>query len=133
LFRLSLVTGVGFAALFLVGLFFDPELLLGVLTSHRDLIVLARFYAPWLIPVLIFGALAFMYDGLFLGLTEGRRLRNAMLVSTFVVFVPLAAAAYYRESNGLLWLAMALFMVARTVTLGIASRGLLGPTERVPS
>ena len=82
-------------------------------------------HAAWLIPVLLFGALAFMYDGLFLGLTEGAILRNAMLVSTLLVFVPPALLAASRQSNDLLWFAMAAFMLARTVTLALAARKML--------
>ena len=124
LFRLSLVSGTAVAALFLVSMFAAMDPLFRLLTSHRELIVLAKLHAPWLIPVLVFGALAFMYDGLFLGLTEGRVLRNRMLISTFLVFGPVAALAYRLQNNHLLWFAMALFMLARADTLRLASRQL---------
>ena len=75
-------------------------------------------------PTLLFGSLAYMYDGLFLGLTEGRRLRNAMLVSTLVIFLPVAIAALVRLDNHLLWASMAIFMAARTATLWRASHRL---------
>ncbi len=125
LFRLSLATGLGFALLFLGLLFAVDKQVLGLLTSHADVIAIATDYAWWLVPVLLFGSLAYMYDGLFLGLTEGRRLRNAMLASTFVVFVPACAIAVRLRNNHLLWLAMALFMIARTGTLWAASRDAL--------
>lgn len=123
LFRLSLATGVGFALAFLGGLFLAERSILRVLTSHEDVITASADYSFWLVPVLVFGSLAYMYDGLFLGLTEGRRLRNAMLVCTFGVFVPACAAAVVMENNHALWLSMALFMIARAATLWAASRG----------
>ena len=58
-----------------------PESVIGILTSHPDAIETAVRYLPWLVPVLGIGALAYIYDGLFLGLTAGRSLRNAMLIS----------------------------------------------------
>ena len=64
------------------------------------------------------GAIAYVYDGLFLGLTEGRRLRNSMLASAVVVFLPLAWAARALDSNTLLWGALTAFMAARVATLG---------------
>jgi len=77
--------------------------------------------ASWLVPVLGIGAVAFIYDGLFLGLTAGRGLRNAMLVS-FGVFLPIAIVAVQRQDNHLLWFSLAAFMAARSLTLWRASR-----------
>jgi MATE family multidrug resistance protein len=133
LFRLSLGTGLGFALLFLAGLFAAERPILRLLTSHDDVIATSAAYAWWLAPVLVFGSLAYMYDGLFLGLTEGRRLRNAMLLSTFVVFLPACGAALWLASNHALWAAMALFMLARTATLWVASRGALASPVGKPS
>jgi MATE family multidrug resistance protein len=96
------------------------------LTSHEDVVAASAEYAPWLVPVLLFGSLAYMYDGLFLGLTEGRRLRNAMLLSTIGGFLPLCAAAVWLGNNHLLWAAMAAYMAARTATLWRAERAVLG-------
>ena len=133
LFRLSLVTGlvlsVGFLALLLAG----KRFVLGLLTSHADVVQASSDYLPWLVPVLLFGSLAYMYDGLFLGLTEGRRLRNAMLISTFLVFVPLCWTALWMGSNHGLWASMALFMLARTLTLWAASRDVLASAGGNPS
>ena len=133
LFRLSLVTGlvlsVGFLALLLAG----KRFVLGLLTSHADVVQASSDYLPWLVPVLLFGSLAYMYDGLFLGLTEGRRLRNAMLISTFLVFVPLCWTALWMGSNHGLWASMALFMLARTLTLWATSRDVLASADGNPS
>ena len=128
-FRLSLLSGLGFAAGFLVILFATARPILAVLTSHGDVIENTTRYLPWLVPVLAFGSLAYMYDGLFLGLTEGRRLRNSMLLSTLLVFLPTASAALWVSNNDLLWAAMALFMAARALTLWRASRPLLGARQ----
>lgn len=125
LFRLSLLVGEAFAVLVLAVLFVQPRLVYGVLTSHDEIVDLAVGYGAWLVPTLGFGALAYMYDGLFLGLTEGRTLRNSMLWCTLVVFLPPALLALRFESNHLLWASMAAFMAARTATLGWAGRRLL--------
>ncbi len=122
LHNLALTVGVAFAFITLVLLFAAPQSILRALTSHQEVIDQARMYLPWLIPVLIFGSIAYMYDGLFLGLTEGGILRRAMLFSTFAVFLPIA---WFAQRNGLnhgLWAAMAAFMLARSITLGWAAR-----------
>lgn len=124
LVRLSLQAGLFFATLFAGVMVVAPRLVLGTLTVHADVIALGASYRFWLVPVLLFGSMAYIYDGLFLGLTAGRALRNAMLASAGVVFLPAALTALHFESADALWAALAAFMVARVVTLGWASRRL---------
>ena len=125
LFRLSLTTGLGISVVYLAILYGGRQLVLGLLTSHADVIAASADFMPWLVPVLLFGSLAYMYDGLFLGLTEGRRLRNAMLVCTLLIFAPSCWVALRLGSNHGLWASMALFMAARALTLWAASRAVL--------
>ena len=122
LVRLALAAGVGFAALFLAAYFAAPRAILGLLTSHSEVIDLGLRYGPWLAPALLFGSLAYVYDGLFLGWTEGRTLRNAMLLSTLAVFVPAAWIALRLGNNDLLWAALGAFNLARATTLALAAR-----------
>jgi MATE family multidrug resistance protein len=125
LFRLSLLAGLGFALLFLTALFISPDLYYRILTSHTEVIGTAATYDIWLWPTLLFGSLAYMYDGLFLGLTAGRTLRRSMMFSTLVVFLPPAIIAVYLQNNHLLWGSLAFFMIARAATLGWAGRSYL--------
>lgn len=121
LLRLSLVSGAGFAALTLAAFFVAPGPLFAALTSHADVVDAARRYLPWMIPVLAFGSAAYMYDGFFLGLTDGRTLRRSMAFSLLGVFLPVAAYAVWRGSNAWLWGAMVAFMAARALTLGFVA------------
>ena len=130
LIRVAVASGLGFAAVGLGILLVAPRPLLGLLTSHEEVIAVCVRYAPWLIPTLLFGALAFIYDGVFLGLTRGRTLRNAMIFCTLAVFLPLAWIGVRLESNHVLWAAMALFMLARAATLWGASVGFMRSFER---
>ena len=118
LVRLAMLTGVVFSLVFLLALTLAPSFVLGLLTSHQDVIALGRTFSLWLWPVLVLGAVAFIYDGLFIGLTAGRALRNTMLLSSLGVFLPLALWAMARNSNHWLWFAMTAFMVARAASLG---------------
>ncbi len=117
LVRLSLVTGEAFALLFACGLLLFSDRIYSLITSHQDVIELTRFFGWWLLPVLFFAALAYIYDGLFLGLTAGKQLRNTMLLSTLTIFVPFSFAGLWMADNHLLWFAMVAFMGARAATL----------------
>jgi MATE family multidrug resistance protein len=121
LVRVAMICGL-LMTLPLLALFLGfPEQIIGLLTSHPEAIATAIEYLLWLVPILAIGAVAYIYDGLFLGLTAGRSLRNAMLIS-LGVYLPLAFIAVQRQSNSLLWFALAAFMAARLLTLGWASR-----------
>ena len=75
-------------------------------------------YLPWLVLSPWLSVWSFQLDGVFIGATRSRDMRNAMLWS-FAVYVvtlwPLVAA----WGNHGLWLAFMLFMIARAVTLAI--------------
>jgi multidrug resistance protein, MATE family len=111
----SLLVGVGVAIAFIIA----PVPLFGLLTSHNNVIIGLQQYVIWLLPVLGFGSIAYMLDGYFLGLTSGQVLRNAAILAVLIGFVPMAAIAWYFQSNHLLWLALSLFMVGRVVTLSM--------------
>ena len=111
----SLILGLLFALVF--NLF--PDSLFRLLTNHFEVIDPIGSYVGWLLPVLGFGSVAYMLDGYFFGLTEGRILRKATITAALVGFAPVAIVAWRVQSSQILWLALSLFMVARVVTLGV--------------
>ena len=110
----SLSLGLAFALVFIL----FPGPLFGLLTNHKEVTDRINSYVLWLLPVLGFGSVAFMLDGYFLGLTEGRILRKSSVTAALVGLVPMAVGAWLQSSH-MLWLALSVFMLARVVTLGI--------------
>jgi len=133
LVRLAMATGILLPVPCLLAVLLIPESVFGLLTDHGDVIALASRYGAWLVPVLLLGAVAFIDDGLFLGMTAGPALRNAMLISVTVGFVPLAVLAHRAGSNHLLWAAMTLFMGTRAGTLEWARPTLMNEVGSPPS
>ncbi|HSR49625.1 MAG TPA: MATE family efflux transporter [Acidobacteriota bacterium] len=125
LVRLSLTSSLAMAAGFVLLLLGADGALIGLLTSHQDIVKLALDYRWGLFLTVLLGSLAYAYDGLFLGLTAGRLLRNSMLAATFLVFLPLALTAVAQQANGLLWISLIAFMLARCALLGWFGRRLL--------
>jgi MATE family multidrug resistance protein len=96
-----------------------PDSLFGLLTNHAEVLDSLSRDVFWLLPVLGFGAIAFVLDGYFLGLSEGATLRNTALAATLVGFAPIAIGAWLFYSSSLLWLAMSAFMAARAILLAV--------------
>ncbi|AFY79738.1 Na+-driven multidrug efflux pump [Pleurocapsa sp. PCC 7327] len=111
----SLLVGLTLALSFA----FFPDSLFGLLTNHAEVLDSLNRDVFWLLPVLGFGAIAFVLDGYFLGLAEGATLRNTALAATLVGFAPIAIAAWRFHSSSLLWLAMSAFMAARAILLAV--------------
>ncbi len=117
LVRTSLTWGLALAGVATATILFAPNLVFAVLTSHTHVIAAATDLAPWLCATIVMGSIAYVLDGYFIGLTAGRTLRNAMVVS-LAVFAPAAFWAAHVGSNTLLWTALLAFMAARSATLG---------------
>ena len=115
--KLLFYWGLLMAGIFTLAYFFGDNLLLRILTDNTELIQNIQAYLFWvyLIPVLTFGA--FIWDGIFIGVTASASMRNAMLISTFLVFIPSYFILHHYFYNHGLWAAFMLFMIARLVTL----------------
>ena len=71
-------------------------------------------YLPWLIALPMVSVWSFLYDGVFVGATRARDMRDIMLGSALLVFLPAWYLLQGLGNHGL-WLAFTLFMAARGV------------------
>jgi len=125
LLRLSGGASLGLGLLFGLLCITQSQLLFGRLTNHADLLALVQRSVIWLLPILGFGSLAYMLDGYFLGLAQGRILRQSSVAAALVGFGPMAWLAWHLQNLDLLWLALTLFMLMRALTLGLQVPGTL--------
>ena len=79
---------------------------------------MAEIYLPWMIALPMLSIWCFLLDGIFIGATRGPEMRNAMLICTFVFFLPLWYAFQFMGNHGL-WLAFSIFILVRGIVLGI--------------
>jgi MATE family multidrug resistance protein len=109
--RLVLLWGLGFAIVVSV-LFalFGPNLI-NVMTASEDVRRAAREFLPFIVLAPIPGVFAFGFDGIYVGATWAREMRNLMLASLAIFFgVWLALQSL---GNTGLWCALIAFYVAR--------------------
>jgi MATE family multidrug resistance protein len=88
--------------------------LLTDLPAVRDM---AGDLLPWVIVAPLVSVWAFQLDGIFLGATRGKTMRNTMIVSV-AVYVAGCALLIPVWGNTGLWLALTLFLGVRGATLG---------------
>ncbi|MEN1939713.1 MATE family efflux transporter [Luteimonas sp. MJ246] len=93
------------------------------LTSLPDVRGIAGTYVPWTALYVLLSVAAFQLDGIFIGTTRTRAMRNASMASLAVFLLcawPLAA----RYGNHGLWAAFVVFVVARALALLPYLRGM---------
>ncbi len=78
----------------------------------------ARIYLPYMIAAPPLGWAAWMLDGIFIGATATRDMRNMMLISFVIYCVALLGFLPGLGNHGL-WLALLASFVARGITLGL--------------
>jgi len=91
--------------------------IIDIMTTAPEVRVVARIYLPYMVAAPIVGVAAWMLDGIFIGATRTRDMRNMMVISAviyFVTVIPLMAAF---QNHGL-WIGLLLNFVVRGVTLG---------------
>jgi multidrug resistance protein, MATE family len=123
-------SSLGLGLLIAVVFILAPRVLLQLLTNHADILTLTERYIYWLLPVLGFGSISYLLDGYFLGLTDGKLLRKSAVLAA-CGFAPVAIAAWFFQSVHLLWLALAVFMAGRAVTLGLQVSKTFSPGNTV--
>ncbi len=117
----SLYFAAGFALLYAAG----GPVLIRLLTDLPDVRDASIRYLPWLVVSPLVSVWSFLYDGVFVGATRAREMRDIMLISTFVVFLPAWYVLQPLGNDGL-WLAFMLFLASRGLGMhGLYRRRLL--------
>ena len=113
----SLMFAVGFCLLYLL---FGP-LLIRTLTDLDDVRDTAMRYLPWLVLSPLVSVWSFLYDGVYVGATRAREMRDIMLFSSLAVFLPAWFLLQGYGNHGL-WLAFTLFMASRGLGMHLGYR-----------
>ena len=90
------------------------SMFIGDKTQLPDMLSVAGEYIGWIIAIPIAAALPFLMDGIMVGATLTRILRNSMLLSTVAYFV-LYYTLHPIMGNNALWLAFTAYMAIRGI------------------
>jgi len=112
-----LLWSLGFATLFSLAYWLAGSFIIAIMTNIESVRQSAHEYLSWLILLPLVSVWSFVYDGIFIGATRTRAMRDTMIISTFLVFMPAWYAFRFMGNHGL-WLALVLFLAARGLSLG---------------
>ena len=109
-----------FSGIFMLTFLLVGKQLLHVFTDQYDLIEQAGPFLIWIIIAPLVNVAAYIWDGIYLGATASKPLRNSMIFSTGVFLIAVHLLTQF--GNHGLWGALTLFLVCRGITLTIISK-----------
>lgn len=115
--RLLFKWGLVISLLFTIIYLFLSKTILGFLTDIEEVKSNAAPYLAWVIVIPIVSFAAFLWDGIYIGATAGKAMRNTMIISTALVFFPVYLLSDSVLGNHGLWLALILFLAARSISM----------------
>ena len=110
----GMTLSVAFSLIYLLA----GETILGLLTDKQPVVVAAADYRLWAVMVPLTGFAAFVFDGIFIGITATR----AMFMSCFVgaiAFFLIYYSLFGEWHNHALWLALNIYLALRGVVLAV--------------
>jgi MATE family multidrug resistance protein len=115
----SIVFGFFIAIVFTLIYIFATVPVFHLLTDNLNVIKMAQSYKYWIwiMPLTAFSA--FIYDGIYIGITATKIQRNIMLFVVLVLFVPILFIFKNIAGNHGMWAAITVLMLARGIGLRV--------------
>ncbi|APX94477.1 MATE family efflux transporter [Halomonas sp. 1513] len=110
--RFSLFAAGAASLAFLLG----GQALIALLTDLPEVRATAAQYLPWMIIMPLLAVWSYLLDGVFIGATASREMRNSIFIG-LAVYLPLWWLTQGLGNHGL-WLAFTAFTLVRSATLG---------------
>ena len=101
---------------------------LHIFTDKPDVIAAAGDYMTWVLVIPVCGFAAFLFDGIFIGATATRTMRDAMFIATAAFFAIYYGLKYHFGTadehvwNNILWTAFIVFLTLRGLLQAIRVR-----------
>ncbi|MBQ6985169.1 MAG: MATE family efflux transporter [Paludibacteraceae bacterium] len=125
--RLLFNWSIGVGIVFTVVYWLRGSECIGLMTSDGTVLEASARYMGWLIAMPLVSALAFMWDGVYVGATAGKEIRNAMIWAA-IGFVAFYAATYRFVGAQALYIAYFAHLAARVIYLSCRYEKNIGNT-----
>ncbi|NND05782.1 MAG: MATE family efflux transporter [Saprospiraceae bacterium] len=110
--RYSMYWGLSLAVLFSMALWLEGKFIYELFTNQQEVIRAGLPFMWYMILFPLVGFLSYIWDGIYIGLTATRTMRNAMFLS-LAIFLVIHYLLKPHYGNDGLWIALLLFMLIR--------------------
>ncbi|MDA9813825.1 MATE family efflux transporter [Candidatus Pelagibacter sp.] len=111
-FILSSISGLIISIIF----FFTHNLVINLMSDINEIRELSSSYAVWLIILPVISSFCYQFDGIFIGASQTKELRNAMIFSVFSYLLISILLIKFLFNTGI-WISLCIFMILRAVSL----------------
>ena len=111
-FILSSLTGLLISIIY----FFISEHVINLMSDIEEIRLLSSNYSIWLIIMPFIASFCYQFDGIFIGVSQTKELRNAMIFSvTSFLILSIILTKYYFNTG--IWISLCIFMILRALSL----------------
>lgn len=110
--------------LFTILYYFFGDHILQLLTDNQAVLEAAKPYFKWVLLVPVSGFAAFLWDGIFVGATASKAMRDAIFIATAGYFALYYILQPIMGNNGL-WIALLLFLALRGIGMKLMAKKVL--------
>ena len=111
-FILSSITGLIISIIY----FLINNFVINLMSDIEEIRNLSSSYAVWLIIMPLISSFCFQFDGIFIGVSQTKELRNAMIFSVFSYLVISIFLTSLMGNTGV-WISLCIFMILRALSL----------------
>ena len=111
-FILSSLTGLFISIIY----FFINQYVINLMSDIEEIRKLSTSYVIWLILIPFIASFCYQFDGIFIGTSQTKELRNAMIFSVFCYLLISIILTNYLSNTGV-WISLCLFMILRAFSL----------------
>ena len=111
-FILSSITGLIISVVY----FLANQYVINLMSDIEKIRVLSSQYVIWLIILPFIASFCYQFDGIFIGVSQTKELRNAMIFSVFCYLIISIFLTKYFSNTGV-WISLCIFMILRATSL----------------
>jgi len=111
-FILSSISGLIISIIY----FFSHEHVINLMSDLEEIRKLSSSYVIWLIILPLISSFCYQFDGIFIGASQTKELRNAMIFSVLSYLIISIVLTKLLLNNGI-WISLCIFMILRALSL----------------
>jgi len=111
-FILSSLSGLVISIIYL----FTYDHVINLMSDIKEIRELSTSYVVWLIILPIISSFCYQFDGIFIGTSQTKELRNAMIFSVLIYLIISILLTKFLFNTGI-WISLCIFMILRAISL----------------
>lgn len=120
--RLLLMWGFSISIPFTILYALFPSTFVKIISDNPNILTEIKPYYIYMIIIPLITFAAFIWDGIYIGATASKAIRNTMIISSIFIFLPAWFFLVPRFENHGLWIAFLCFMIARGIAMTLMAK-----------